>query len=121
SSSSILEIASSAREIVLFLRQDSHFSDPASFVVRLVSLATISVRLEYRNFSSNSFIGLPHSFWKKFFDENLSSGVLEFVDLEYMNVGVDNFRYVIMQRREMKAPVDLKDKPIRSLEWKKAE
>ncbi|GMR50692.1 hypothetical protein PMAYCL1PPCAC_20887, partial [Pristionchus mayeri] len=114
--SSIIEIASRAREISLVRDICWKLSDPAAFITQLDSLAISSIRIVHRMYTFIPFAGLPHSFWKKFFNERLSSGQVEYVDVKY-----NDMDYLTTDAIRIKeAPITL-HADIESLKWKKVE
>ncbi|GMR57265.1 hypothetical protein PMAYCL1PPCAC_27460, partial [Pristionchus mayeri] len=102
----ILSIASHSSRLILYLGDMGQVSDPNSFITKLSSIDIEYVSLIDETYS-NSFFGLGHSFWVQFLYEKLSNGSFE--SIEPGN----------MRGKITRAPFDLPDTRISSLNWHK--
>ncbi|GMR38143.1 hypothetical protein PMAYCL1PPCAC_08338, partial [Pristionchus mayeri] len=82
-------------------------SAPASFITQLDSSVSSSIQLIHNSWSSTIFFRLPHTFWERFLNEKLSSGLLEYV---YARSVGEKIR---------RPPIELPDEPIIILKWMK--
>ncbi|GMR56295.1 hypothetical protein PMAYCL1PPCAC_26490, partial [Pristionchus mayeri] len=69
--------------------------DTAAFIRKLDPLTLSSVHIEVDTWDSTSFAGLSRSFWEKFFNERLSSGAIEYVEVEYVDEADDDNEFMI--------------------------
>ncbi|GMR30984.1 hypothetical protein PMAYCL1PPCAC_01179, partial [Pristionchus mayeri] len=104
---SILSLASHTKDFDSIIRT-VQLSNPASFITQLSSSVSSSIQTD-RSSTATSFLGLPHSFWKKFLNEKLANGSFEFVETGNINEKIT------------KAPFIMPDRNVRWLEWHKKE
>ncbi|GMR57249.1 hypothetical protein PMAYCL1PPCAC_27444, partial [Pristionchus mayeri] len=97
-SSSILEIASHAKELNIKCSEEPGLSDSTTFITQLESMDIVRVSLVCLYFSS-SFFDLPYSFWRNFLNEKLGNGSFDCVEI----TGDD------MDEKFTKPPIDTPD------------
>ncbi|GMR31453.1 hypothetical protein PMAYCL1PPCAC_01648, partial [Pristionchus mayeri] len=102
---SILSLASHIKDFDAIF-PTVQLSDPSSFITQLASVVSSSILMD-RSSTASSFLGLPHSFWKKYLNEKLANDSFEFIETGNID------------RKITKAPFNLPDTNIRWLEWHK--
>ncbi|GMR57290.1 hypothetical protein PMAYCL1PPCAC_27485, partial [Pristionchus mayeri] len=79
----ILSLASrTTKEFSLIFSNVPRLSDPAAFIAQLAALPVTNI---YLGDKCSPFVGLPHSFWTTFLNENLANGSFEWVEARGMN------------------------------------
>ncbi|GMR58001.1 hypothetical protein PMAYCL1PPCAC_28196 [Pristionchus mayeri] len=104
----VLSMASRAESVAIDLGVQNGtegLSDPAAFIKELFS--TVPSHVYLYNYSP-LFFGLPNSFWVNFFNEKLSNGSLDWVEVGFQS------------ERMIRAPIILSDRHFARVLWMKS-